>query len=171
LSFAFARVLAVIRILLGVAFLCLGVNMLTNQNLLFGGLLERLNSTGGLVRYYRLLVPYFEKYETSIVYLTAIMSIILGLMYIIGALVSLASLTASFFVLNYALASSSWHLQRFFVIFAIAVLLLIFGRLAPGIVWGVDGWLLDRFKDWLVLFPLRRRAPEIRYPPPKSFVG
>lgn len=171
MNFTLARSLAVFRILLGVAFVCLGVHILTNQDLLFGGLLENLNSTGGPMRYYRLLVPYFERFETYIVHLSGIMCIILGVMYMIGALISLASLTASFLILNYALASSSWHLQRFLVILAIAILLLVFGRLAPGIIWGVDGWLLDRLQDWLVFFPLRRKAPEIKYPPPKSFVG
>ena len=171
MSFALARVLAVVRILLGAGFVCLGVSILTNQDLLFGGLLENLNSTGGPMRYYRLLVPYFERFETYIVHLSGIMCIILGVMYMIGALISLASLTAFFLLMNYALASSSWHLQRFLVIFAMAILLLVFGRLAPGLVWGVDGWLLDRLKDWLVLFPLRRRAPEIKYPPPRSAVS
>lgn len=154
-----ARGLAVVRILVGVGFVCLGVSLLLNHNFLYGGLLEHLTATGGPVRYYWRMYLLIEKYETLVAYLSASASICAGVFFVTGTLVSLTSLGASALVLNYALASSSGNWPRFLTLVTTAGVLLLLGRLAVGLTWGVDGWLIEHLEDWLVLFPLRRKAP------------
>ncbi len=164
----FARVLAVVRILIGVAFVWLGVSLLMDHAFLFGGLLEHLSRTGGPVRYYWRMYLIIERYETLFAYFSASASICAGVFYVTGTLISLTSLGASALLLNYALASSSGNWPHFLSLLAAALTLLLLGRLGAGCTWGVDGWLIERFKDWMVLFPLRRRAPGAKAPPPKS---
>ncbi len=154
-----ARVLAVVRILIGVAFVWLGVSLLLNQRFLFGGLLEHLTATGGPVRYYLRMYLFIERHETLFAFFSAWASICAGFFFVTGTLMSLTSLGAAALVLNYALASSSGNWTRFLTLLAAAGVLLLLGRLAVGLTWGVDGWLIKRLKDWLVLFPLRRKSP------------
>lgn len=155
-----ARALAVVRILIGVGFVWVGISMLLDQDLLFGGLMHHVRSTGGPVRIYRdIFLRVVEPRETLVVYFASTVSILLGLLYLTGTLISLTSLASSFLVLNYGLASSSWNRPRQLLFFLATVLLLMLGRMGVGCTWGVDGWLIRRFKDWIVLFPLRRKAP------------
>lgn len=160
MSTAPARALAVIRILIGIGFLWLGVSMLLSHEFLFGGLLERLTSTGGPVRYYRQILPYVERYETFLAHFSGIVSIVTGVFYITGTLISLTSFVAFAMVLNLALASSSGNWPRFLTLIAASLALLLIGRMGAGLTWGVDAWLIHRFKDWIVLFPLRLKAPQ-----------
>jgi len=154
-------VLAVVRILIGILFVGTGIYMLTDQDLLYGGLLHRLTETGGPVRFYRSIVlPYLERHETQIVYLWAAANISAGLFFVTGTLTSLTSLAAAALVLNCGLASSSGNWPRFLAHVAGALALLLIGRLGAGLAWGVDGLLIRRYQDWLVLFPLRRKAPQ-----------
>ncbi|MBI3644886.1 MAG: hypothetical protein HY233_02825 [Acidobacteriales bacterium] len=155
-----ARALAVVRILIGIGFVWMGISMLMNHGFLYGGLLEHLTATGGPVRIYRdIFLRVVEPRETLVVYFASTVSILLGLLYLTGTLISLTSLASSFLVVNYGLASSSWNRPRQLLFFLATVLLLMLGRMGAGCTWGVDGWLIRRFKDWLVLFPLRRKAP------------
>ena len=156
-----SRALAVIRILIGIGFLCLGISMLMDQDLLFGGLLRRLYETGGPMRFYNsLFLRVAEFRETLVVYLASGVSIVLGLLYVTGTLFSLASVGAAVFVANIGMASSSQNRPREFMFFVATLLLLMPGRACAGLTWGVDGLLIRRFQDWLVLFPLRRKAPK-----------
>jgi uncharacterized membrane protein YphA (DoxX/SURF4 family) len=154
------RVLAVIRILIGLLFIWNGVSMLMDQDLLFGGLLRHLNSTGGPVRFYRdVILPLIERHETSFVFLSAWANIVIGVFLVTGTLISLTSLAAAFFVVNYGLASSSYNRPRMLLFSLATLLLLMLGRMGAGLAWGVDAWLIRRFKDWLILFPFRLKAP------------
>jgi len=156
-----AIILAVVRILIGIFFLWVGVSMLLDQNLLYGGLIHKLNETGGPVEHYRtLFLRYTEFRETKVVYLVAVCSILAGVSYLAGLLVSLSSLGAALLVLNAGLASSSGNRARLAAHVAAALLLLLLGCMGAGLKWGLDGWLIRYFKDWLVLFPLRWRAPK-----------
>ena len=155
----FARVLAVVRILVGVALVWLGVRLLMDHDFLYGGLLEHLSRTGGPVRGYWRLSPFFERYETAVAFFSAWASICAGVFFISGTLISLTSLGASALLMNYALASSSGNWPHFLALLASALTLLLLGRLGAGCTWGVDAWLIERFQDWLVLFPLRRKSP------------
>ena len=153
--------MAVIRILIGVGFIWVGISMLMDEDLLYGGLLRHLTSTGGPVRFYRnVILPIIERRETSFVYFAAISNIGVGVLFVTGTLISLTSLAAAFFVANYGLASSSWNRPRQLLFVLATALLLMVGRSAAGLTWGVDGLLIRRFQDWLVLFPLRRKAPQ-----------
>ena len=156
----FARVLAVVRILIGVGLVWLGVRLLMDHSFLFGGLLERLMATGGPVRYYFRMYLLIERHETAFAYLSASASICAGVSFITGTLISLTSLGAAALVMNYALASSSGNWLHFLPLLAVALALLLLGRLGAGCTWGVDGWLIRRVKDWIVLFPLRLKAPQ-----------
>jgi uncharacterized membrane protein YphA (DoxX/SURF4 family) len=159
LNTTFARVLAVVRILIGIGLVWLGVRLLMDHSFLYGGLLEHLTASGGPVRRYLRMYLFVERHETLIAYLSASASICAGVSFITGTLISLTSLGASALVLNYALASSSGNWPRFFTLLAVALALLLLGRLGAGCTWGVDGWLIRRVKDWIVLFPLRLKAP------------
>jgi uncharacterized membrane protein YphA (DoxX/SURF4 family) len=159
LNTTLARVLAVVRILIGVGFVWIGVSLLMNRGFLYGGLLEHLTATGGPVRGYWRILPYLERHETALAYFSAAASICAGVFFVTGTLISLTSLGASALLLNYALASSSGNWPHFLTLLAAALALLLLGRLAVGLTWGVDGWLIRRVKDWIVLFPLRLKAP------------
>lgn len=154
-----APVLAVVRILIGISFLWIGVDMLMDHELLYGGLLHRLEETGGPVRLYQRYLPFIERNETSLVFLAAVANIGVGVFLVSGTLTSLASLVAAALVLNYALATSSSNYPHFIVCLSGSAVLLALGRLGAGLTWGLDAWLIQRFEDWLVLFPLRRKAP------------
>lgn len=155
------RVMAALRILIGVCFIWIGISMLMNEDLLYGGLLRKLMSTGGPIRFYRTFaLPFIERHETSVTHLIAAANIGVGLFYVTGTLISLTSLAAAFLVVNIGLASSSWNRPRQALFVLATALLLMVGRSAAGLTWGVDGWLIRRFQDWLVLFPLRRKAPQ-----------
>lgn len=156
-----ATILAVLRILIGAFFVWVGASMLLNQDLLYGGLLHKLNETGGPVEHYRtLFLRFIEFRETLVVYLVAGCSILAGVSYLAGLLVSLSSLGAAILVLNVGLASSSGNGVRLAAHVAAALFLLLLGHMGAGLKWGLDGWLIRYVKDWLVLFPLRRRAPK-----------
>lgn len=152
--------IAVVRILIGIWFLWIGARMLMDQELLYGGLLRWLTETGGPVRLYQRFVPFIERNETNLAFLAAAANIGVGLFFVSGALISLASLAAAALVLNYALASSSANYPHFIACLSGSAVLLALGRLGAGLTWGVDAWLIQRFQDWLVLFPLCRKAPE-----------
>jgi hypothetical protein len=168
LNTTFARGLAVVRILVGVGFVCLGVRLLMDHVFLYGGLLEHLMATGGPVRYYLRIYLFIERHETLFAFLSASACVCAGVFFIAGMLISLTSLAASALLLNYALASSSGNWPHFLALLAAAGVLLSLGRMAAGLTWGVDGWLLRYFNDWLILFPLRRRAPVAKVATPPS---
>jgi hypothetical protein len=173
LNTSIARTIAVIRILVGIGFVGMGIIMLLDQALLFGGLLRHVMSTGGPVRIYRdVFLRVVEPRETMVVYFASTASILFGLLYITGTLISLTSLAASAMVLNYGLASSSANWPRFLTLAAAALALLLLGRLGSGCTWGADGWLIGYFKEWLILFPLRWKAPRQKpVQPPKRRVA
>ena len=154
------RAFAIIRILVGLCFIVIGVSILMDEDLLFGGLMRRLNSTGGPIRFYRVVLPFIERHETSLTHLVGFANIGIGVFYVTGTLVSLTSLAAAFLVANFGLASSSWNRPRQAIFALLTLLLLMIGRAGAGLTWGVDGWLVKRFQDWLVLFPLRWKAPQ-----------
>lgn len=161
MSSARGRVIAVLRILIGLLFVCFGVSMLMDQDLLYGGLLHHLNETGGPVRLFRsVALPLIERHETSFVYLAAAANIVFGFFLVTGTLVSLSSLAAAAFVVSYGLASSSHNRPRILLFSLATLLLLMLGRMGAGLVWGVDALLIRRFQDWLILFPFRLKAPK-----------
>ena len=161
MSLTRSHVLAIIRILIGIGFLCLGISMLMNPDLLYGGLLRSLYETGGPVRFYNsIFLRVAEVRETLVVYVASGISIVLGLLYVTGTLFSLTSLAGAFFVANIGMASSSMNRPRQLMFFLATILLLMLGRACAGLTWGVDALLIRRFQDWLVLFPLRRKAPK-----------
>ncbi len=155
------RVFAILRILIGVLFLWMGVTSLLDESLLYGGLMHRLSTTGGPVRYYSsVVIRYIEMHETQFVYVAAAGEIVAGLSLLSGTFVSLGAVLGAFLVLNFGLASSSGNWLRFLAHLAGVVLLLGLGRQGAGLTWGMDALLIRNYKDWLVLFPLRVRAPK-----------
>ena len=154
------RLFAVIRIVTGLLFLWVGISILMNEDLLFGGLMRYLDLTGGPMRFYRdFALPVIERHETLLTHVVGFASIAVGVLYVTGTLVSLTSLLAAFLVANFGLASSSMNRTREVVFLLLTLLMLMLGRVGAGLTWGVDGRLIRRFQDWLVLFPLRRKAP------------
>lgn len=154
------KVLAVLRILVGVLFLYAGMTKLLDEELLYGGLLERLESYGQAYPFYKtLLIRYVEFRQTRIAFLVAGGEIAVGACLLSGLFTSIASLGGFFLLVNYALATGANSPARLGAHIAGALLLLVMGRCCAGLQWGVDGILIRRFKDWVVLFPLRVRAP------------
>jgi hypothetical protein len=161
------KLIAIVRILIGVLFVFLGVRILLDQDLLYGGLMHHLNVTGGPVRFYsRFFLRAVEARETLVVYCAAGANIFVGVLFITGTLFSLSSLAAAFLVLNYGLASSASNYLRLFEFVLASALLIGLGCMGAGLTWGVDGLLIRSIKDQIVLFPLRRRAPGTPSGPP-----
>jgi uncharacterized membrane protein YphA (DoxX/SURF4 family) len=154
------RILAILRILIGLAFFAAGIWKLQDADLLYGGLLHRLEALGRPFAFYqRIIARFFEFNQTMVIFAVAVCEILGGLMLLVGFQVSLASLGAAFLLMNYAFATTAGNWLHFSFYLAGALLLLLLGRMGAGLTWGVDGWLIRYWKDWLVLFPLRIRAP------------
>jgi uncharacterized membrane protein YphA (DoxX/SURF4 family) len=152
--------LAILRILCGVVFLAAGIWKLRDADLLYGGLLLRLEELGRPFPFYEKFIHrFFEFNETRLVIVVCVCEILGGTMLVLGAQVSLATLGAAFLLMNYAFATTSGNWLYFSFYAAGALLLLVLGRLGAGLTWGLDGWLIRRWQDWLVLFPLRMAAP------------
>jgi len=155
------RAIAVVRILIGAAFLALGILLLTDPAFLYGGLLLRLSEHGQPYAFYNryVLGPYVEHSQELFAYVVAASEILLGVSFVTGALVSLASLGGALLVLNFGLATAAGKplVMAMHVLFAFAFLAL--GRYGAGLTWGVDGWLARRINEVIVLFPLRFSLP------------
>lgn len=156
-----SRVIAIIRILTGVAFLAMGILQLKDPTFLYGGLLLELSEHGQPYYFYDryFLGRFVELHQEFFAHLVAIGEILLGLSFLTGALVSLAALGGAFLIVNFGLAVSSGKplVMALHVLFALVFLVL--GRYGAGLTWGVDGWLARRINEVLVLFPLRFSLP------------
>lgn len=154
------RILAILRILAGGVLLAAGVMKLTDEDLLYGGLLLRLEALGQPFGFYKKIINrYFEFHQTLIVFTVAVCEILGGILLILGAMVSLVALGAIVLLLNYAFATTYGNPLHFSYYAGGALFLLFLGRMGAGLTWGIDGWLIRYLQDWLVLFPLRLTAP------------
>lgn len=154
--------IACVRILAGLGFLAAGVLKLLDEAFLYGGLLHHLTDIGQPYSFYLPIVNRFvELNQTLFAFATALGEILVGLSLLLGMFVSVGALGGIFLLLNFALATSSGQPTRLAWHVALALLLLLLGRMGAGLKWGVDAWLVRRLKDWLVLFPLRWKAPQI----------
>lgn len=154
---------AVLRILIGAALIFLGAQKLSDINLLYGGLMHRIYDLGEPFAFYQqFLIRFVEFRQEKIVYAVAIGEILVGTSFVFGALVSLGALAGAFLLANFALATTAGNLPMLIAhLCAIAVLLML-GRGGAGLTWGLDGWLVQRINEAIVLFPLRRRLPPVR---------
>jgi len=154
------KALAVLRILVGILFLYAGITKLLDEDLLYGGLLQRLESHGQAYPFYRsLLLRYVEFRQTRIAFLVAGGETAVGVCLLSGLFTSIASLGGVFLLVNYALATGADSPARLGAHIAGVLLLLAMGRCGAGLHWGLDGVLIRRLQDWVVLFPLRLKAP------------
>jgi uncharacterized membrane protein YphA (DoxX/SURF4 family) len=153
--------LACVRIVAGAAFFVLGCVKLNDPAFLYGGLLHELSDFGAPFPFYqKLLTRFVEHNQTLFAYLVGASGVLLGLSLLLGLLVSWSSLAGGFLLLNFACATSAGNPARLAGLLALAVALILLGRLGAGLKWGLDGWLIRHIKDWLVLFPLRLTAPQ-----------
>ncbi len=157
---AVAIVFAIVRILLGGAFIWLGWQKLNDPELLFGGLMRTLEDYGQPFPFYaKLMQQFVEPHQEIFIHAVAIGEILLGASLVLGLLVSAATVGGAFLLLNIAFATTWENWPAFVLHLALAALLIALGRAGSGLVLGLDGWLVGKLPDALVLFPLRRRAP------------
>ena len=155
------RAVAVLRILVGVGFLFAGISKLLDEDLLYGGLMQHLDSYGrAFPLYERFLHRFVEFNQEMFVYAAAIGEILVGTCFLTGALVSLAAMGGALLIVNYGLAISYGNIPVMAVHLLAARVLLWLGRKGAGLAWGVDGWLVEHVNEAVVLFPLRRSLPE-----------
>lgn len=152
---------AVLRILVGLGFLLAGISKLLDDDLIFGGLMQHLENYGrAFPLYQRFLTRFVEPNQEKFVYAVATVEILLGACLVTGTLVSLAAMAGAFLVMNYGLAISYGNIPAMAMhLLAIGVLFWL-GRKGAGLTWGVDGWLVQRVNEAVVLFPLRTTLPE-----------
>jgi hypothetical protein len=153
-------VISVARILIGGASLYFGIRNLLDPDFLYGGILFRLSEYGDAYTFYQRVLARLEFQQTMLAYAVAICQVLLGLSYMTGALVSLASLGAALLTLNLALAVSAGNLLMLAGLLLCAVVFLVMGWAGAGLHWGVDGWLVRRVNERLVLLPLRLHLPD-----------
>jgi len=155
------RAIAIIRILIGLAVLALGISQLMDPALLYGGLLHNLSDHGQPYDFYQryFLGRFVELHQEFFAHVMAIAEVLVGLSFLAGALVSLASLGGAFLMLNFGLAVSQGRPLVMAVHVLLALVFLALGRYGAGLTWGVDGWLSRRINEVLVLFPLRFSLP------------
>lgn len=153
-------VIAVVRILIGASFLWLGISKLLDPELLYGGLFHELEKHGAAFPFYqRFLSRYVELHQELFAFAAAGGEVLVGLSFLLGALVSLASVGGAFLMLNFGFAISFGNQPSLLLHVAFALGFLLIGRLGAGLAWGLDGWLAQRIAPAWVLFPLRRSLP------------
>lgn len=157
---AFRRVISIVRILIGGASLYFGVRNLLDSDFLYGGILFRLDDYGEPYAFYKRLLVRLEFQQTLLAYSVATCQVLLGLSYMTGALVSLASVGAAFLTLNLAMAVSAGNVVVLVALLFCAAIFLAMGWAGAGLYWGVDGWLVERVNERLILLPLRLRLPD-----------
>jgi uncharacterized membrane protein YphA (DoxX/SURF4 family) len=153
------RAVSVARILLGVVALVLGVKNLLDPEFLYGGAYLHLNEFGQPFPFYRRVLARMEYQQTLLAYAISVCEILLGLSYLTGTIVSLASVGAAFLLVNFAVATAAGNILWLLALLALAVVFLAMGYVGAGLHWGVDGWLVERVNEATVLMPLRRRLP------------
>lgn len=151
------RLVTILRMLIGAAFVALGAMKLNNPEFLYGGIFRALEEAGKPYAFYQPLLNRFEFRQELLAHAVSIGEILLGVSYLSGALVSLASCAGAFLMINIALATSAGNIANLVVHLGFAVILLAMGRAGAGLQWGLDGWLAERVHEGLVLFPLRWR--------------
>jgi uncharacterized membrane protein YphA (DoxX/SURF4 family) len=157
------RPLAIVRILLGVFFIVKGVIKMRNADFLYGGLMLALDAAGRPFPFYEgVLSGYVDVHQRFFTYAIVFGQVVLGLSLVTGALVSLSAAAGALMLLNIALATSYGAPGRLATYLAGTVLLVLLGRLAAGLTWGFDRWLVQRSRSALVLLPLRLTVPEFQ---------
>src|SRR3990172_867885 len=129
------RTIAILRILIGVAFLALGILQLKNPTFLYGGLLLELSEHGQPYYFYQrhFLWRFVELHQEFFAHAAAIGEILLGLSFLTGALVSLASLGGAFMMVNYGLATSAGKPLMMALHVVLALVFLTLGRFGAGL--------------------------------------
>lgn len=162
-----------LRILLGGGFLFLGIQKLRDPEFLFGGLLHQAQEVGRpFPIYVRFLQRFVELNQEPFAYMIAVGEILVGLSFLLGALVSLGAVGGTFLVLNFALATTWGNLPMMIAHLGLVSLILLVGYRRAGLTLGLDGWLINYVHEAIVLFPLRRSAPVnpvrlVKPPPPR----
>ena len=162
---------ALLRMMVGAGFLYFGFTKLLDPDFLFGGLLFRVYEIGAPFPFYaRFLVRFVEFRQEQVAYLVASAEILLGLSFLLGALVSLGAVGGTFLVLNFALATTWGHPWMMTAHLFLIALLLALGRSGAGMAWGLDALLARYIHEPLLFFPLRRAAPVngVRSAPPRQ---
>lgn len=156
------RVLAVLRILAGAGMMAAGLAKLLDPAFLYGGLMHALGEYGRAYPFYQhwVLSRYVEWHQTLFAYAVGIGELVVGLCLLLGLLVSLASVGGIFLMLNFALAVSAGNPLSLAVHLACIAVFVLLGRAAAGLTWGLDGLLVRRLNEALVLFPFRISLPE-----------
>ncbi len=157
------RACSVLRILIGAAFLYLGIGKLNDADFLYGGLMHTLEEYGRPWPFYQeILSRYVELHQTYFTFAVSIGAVLLGVSFLLGAFVSLSSFFGAVMVLNFGLATSYGSPERCGLYLAGALVLLLMGRMGAGFTWGLDGWLVGRLPEIVVLLPLRLSVPAFR---------
>jgi hypothetical protein len=155
------HVIAVLRILGGAGLLALGISLLRDAGFLFGGLIHRLEEFGRPFAFYRSFLERFvEFHQELLAYLLAGGILFVGVSLLLGLLVSWGAVAGAILAVNFGLATTAGNWLGTCLWVAVAALLLLMGRRAAGLTWGLDAWLVERISAGLVLFPLRVRPPE-----------
>jgi uncharacterized membrane protein YphA (DoxX/SURF4 family) len=156
------RVLAILRILAGAGMAAAGLTKLLDPAFLYGGLLHTLGEYGRAYPFYQdwMLNRYVEWNQTLFAYAVGIGELLVGLCLLLGLLVSLASLGGIFLMLNFTLAISSGNPVVLVVHLVFIGVFVLLGRGAAGLTWGLDGLLVRRINEALILFPFRLSLPE-----------
>ena len=157
---ALRRPIAILRILIGAAFVAMGVAKLSNAEFLYGGLMHAMEAAGRAFPFYEdFLARYVDTHQTFFAYAVGLGELLLGISYFTGTFISLSSLAGAFMVLNFAFATCYGAPGRLTAQVAGVVLLLMLGRMGAGLTWGLDRWLVRRSRSTFVLLPLRRTVP------------
>ncbi len=154
------RPIAMLRILIGAAFVAMGTAKLMDADFLYGGLVQTMEAAGRAFPFYEsFLARYVELHQTFFANVVALGELLLGISYFTGTFVSLSSLAGAFMVLNFMLATCYGAPGRLAAHLAGVALLLAMGWMGAGLTWGLDRWLVSRSRSTFVLLPLRRRVP------------
>lgn len=154
------RILAVLRILVGGAFLYSGLTKFSDPGFLFGGLIHHIRDEGrAFPLYEQFLLRFVEFRQEQFAYAVAAGETLAGISLLLGAWVSMGTLAGAFLVLNFALATTWDNLPMMLAHLLLAVLLVLLGRCGAGLTWGLDRVLAEFIHERLLLFPWRPQIP------------
>jgi uncharacterized membrane protein YphA (DoxX/SURF4 family) len=155
------RALAVLRILAGAGMMAAGLTKLLDPAFLYGGILHTLGEYGRAYPFYQdwMLNRYVEWNQTLFAYAVGVGELLVGVCLLLGLLVSLASLGGIFLMINFALATSAGNPVALVLHLVSIGVFILLGRAAAGVTWGLDGLLVRRLNEALVLFPFRLSLP------------
>lgn len=153
------RILAIIRMLVGVLLVAVSIQKFGNAGFFEPvGLARELSENGMAFPFYQALLDRFILPNATVfAYLVAAGELIVGVSFLLGAFTNIFSVAATFMVLNFTLAVCYQNTSGLIGHLVFLVIVGVLGVYSTGATWGLDPFLARRLSTRLVYFPYGAR--------------